>query len=140
MNIAIIICAHGKLAIEMLNTTELIIGKQKNIDAIEFLIGEGTNDIIKKYNKSIKKLNIEKGLIFFVDIWGGSPYNAANKILNEKNITCDIISGINIPMMLETLIEREENNELKKLIKIAIKNGKLGINNTNKNLFTNKKK
>ncbi len=132
MNTAIIICTHGKLATEFLNTAELIIGKQKNIKTINFFTGENIDDILKKYEIAIKNLNIKNGLIFLVDIWGGSPFNAANKILNEKNITCDIISGINIPMILEILMEREENDNFEKLIKIAIKNGKIGIKNTKK--------
>ncbi len=124
---------HGKLAIEILKTIELIIGKQKNIKAIKFLTGENVENIIKKYKKCFTKLNIKKGIIFFVDILGGSPFNAANRILNYKNnINGEIISGTNIPMLLETLMSRDDNkNNINKLIKIALKKGKKGINSTN---------
>ncbi len=143
MNIAIIICMHGKLAIEILNTIKLIIGKQKNISAIEFLPGENIDNLIYKYKKSFKKLKINKGIIFFVDILGGSPFNAANKILNTKKIKCDIISGTNIPMLLETLMSREEKKSFNTLINTALKIGKKSISNTiklkEKNYKNNKK-
>ncbi len=131
MNISIIICMHGSLAIEMLKTIELIIGKQLNIFAIKFLTGENTDNLIYKYEKCIKKNKI-KNLIFFVDIWGGSPFNAANKILNINNkIKGEIISGTNIPMLLEIIMCKKENNKINKLIKIALDSGKKGINSTN---------
>ncbi len=132
MNTAIIICMHGTLSIEILKTIELIIGKQKNIFAIKFLPGENINNLIKKYKKSFKKLNISNGIIFFVDIMGGSPFNAANKILHTQKIKCDIISGTNIPMLLEVCMAREEKKKFNKLINLAINTGKESINNINK--------
>ncbi len=144
--VSIIICMHGKLSIEILNTIELIIGKQKNIIALDFLPNENTNNLIKKYNKSIKKLDVNKGIIFFVDILGGSPFNAANQILNKNKIKCEIIYGTNIPMLIETLMSRDENKNFYELIEIAVKIGKKSINSTkikinkNKNIYNNNKK
>ncbi len=132
MNIAIIICMHGKLGIEMLKTTELIIGKKKNIKAIEFLTGENTEHLIKKYKKEIKKLNIKNGIIFFVDIMGGSPFNAANKFLYNKKIKSDIISGTNISMLLETIMSANDKISFESLINKIINTGKNNINNINK--------
>ncbi len=144
MNIAIIICMHGTLSLEILKTIELIIGKQKNIFAIKFLPGENLNNLIIKYKKSFKKLNISQGIIFFVDIIGGSPFNAANKILHTQKNKCDIISGTNIPMLIETCMAREEKKNFDQLIDIAIKTGKKSINNIyniikNKNNIKKKK-
>ncbi len=134
MKILIIICMHGKLAIEILKTIELIIGKQSNTFAIKFLTGENTDNIINKYKKCIKKSNIKK-IIFFVDILGGSPFNAANNILNtNKKIKGEIISGTNIPMLLEVFMCIKENNKIYKLVNIAIKSGKKGINSTTFNI------
>ncbi len=137
--IAIIICMHGNLALEILNTIELIIGKQKNIKSIKFLSGENTENIIKKYKKEINKLYIKKGIIFFVDILGGSPFNAANRILyNNKKIKGEIVSGTNIPMLLEVLISRKKKN-INEITKIALKSGKEGINITKINNIKKKK-
>ncbi len=134
---------HGKLAKEILKTIELIIGKQKNTIAIKFLAKENTDILINKYKKKIKKLNIKNGIIFFVDIWGGSPFNAANKFLENIKNKYDIITGTNIPMLLEVFMSREDNN-IHQLIKIAKNFGKKGIKNvylkSNKKYNTQKKK
>lgn len=142
MSTAIIICMHGKLGLELLNSSELIIGKQKNILSIDFLEKENVDNLYYKYKKSIKLLNTKKGLIFFVDIFGGSPFNAANKILNKKKIKCDIICGTNIPMILETLIIRKDNITFEEIINNALNKGKEGITNVikKKNLNNLKKK
>ncbi len=141
MKTSIIICMHGNLATEILNTIELIIGTQKNIKAINFLSNENIDNIIKKYKNYIKKYCNNKNIIFFVDILGGSPYNAANRLLNyKKNIIAEIISGTNIPMLLETIMSRNTNTSINKLIKIALNNGIKGIKSTNFNINKNKKK
>ncbi len=130
--VAIIICMHGTLGVEFLNTIKLIIGNQNNIIALNFLSKENINDLLKKYKKSIKKLNINKGIIFFVDILGGSPFNAAIKLMsNKKKIKWDIIYGTNMPMLLEILILRENKKNIIKLIKNALIIGKNNINNIN---------
>lgn len=140
MNTFIIICMHGKLATEIIKTIELIIGKQKNIIAINFLENENLDNIIEKYKNSLKKIDKKYKLIFFVDIFGGTPFNAANKILNEKKIKCDIISGTNVPMLLETLISREDKKNFNELINIAIKTGKNNIKNILNNKINKKNK
>ncbi|BFI91036.1 PTS mannose transporter subunit IIAB [Enterobacterales bacterium endosymbiont of Anomoneura mori] len=132
MTVAIIISTHGIAAKEMLSTTEMLIGKQKNVNCIDFLSEENSENLFLKYNKSIKSLNINKGLIFLVDIWGGSPFNIASRIVTKHN-NYEIISGVNIPMLVELFLAREDNITFKELINIAYLNGKNGIK-----LFKNK--
>lgn len=136
MTIAIILSTHGFTSKQLLKTTEMIAGKQQNIAWVDLLPEENTEMLMKKYSTHLSTLNISTGVLFLVDIWGGSPFNAANNLMaNKKNY--DIITGINIPMLIELCIERENNHSLKKLVKIALKCGKDSIksvrNSTPKN-------
>lgn len=103
----IILAAHGLLAKEMLNSTEMICGKQKNVDVIEFVPGEDTEDLIQKYMGCISKLEKDSEILIVVDLFGGSPYNAAFDIV-MKNKKIDILTGMNMPMLLELLMVREK--------------------------------
>ncbi len=123
--IAIILGTHGKFSEEILKSTEMILGEQENIATITFLPGEGADDLMKKYEDAIKSLKCEDGVLFMVDLFGGSPFNAASRIAaKEENM--DIITGINIPMLLEVFSAREDST-VEELAKLALSTGHLGI-------------
>jgi PTS system mannose-specific IIB component len=44
---------------------------------------------------------IQQGVLFLVDTWGGSPFNAASRIVVDKE-HYEVIAGVNIPMLVET--------------------------------------
>ncbi|AKC60009.1 PTS mannose transporter subunit IIAB [Blochmannia endosymbiont of Polyrhachis (Hedomyrma) turneri] len=136
MDIAIIIGTHGSASEQLLKTTEMILGKQDNVACTDFFPGENTETLINKYNTHILKLKTQSGLLFLVDLWGGSPFNAAQQIIIGKK-NCDIVTGVNIPMLTEIFMAQEDHLSLKKLVQIAINNGKAGIKNINhKNTHT----
>lgn len=44
----VVLVAHGKLAHEMKNSGEMIFGKLDNFHTLEFLIGEGLENVVQK--------------------------------------------------------------------------------------------
>ena len=120
--IAIILGTHGKFSLELLKSSEMIFGKQENIECITFETGESADDLVKKYEIAIEKLDIKEGLLFMVDLFGGSPFNAASRIAITKD-DIDIVSGVNLPMLLEVFASRDFNT-LDEVIKTALDSGK----------------
>lgn len=107
--IPIIIAAHGKLAGELFNSAQMIFGKQENVNTISFILGENTEDLKSKYRESLKKFTDSKEILIIVDLFGGSPYNAAFEIaVTNENI--DILSGASLPMLLEIFAMRDNLN------------------------------
>ncbi|WP_443661769.1 mannose/fructose/sorbose PTS transporter subunit IIA [Clostridium sp.] len=134
--IAIILGTHGKFSEEMLKSTEMILGKQENVATITYLPGEGSDDLMKKYEDEIKSLQCEAGVLFMVDLFGGSPFNAASRIVaKEENM--DIVTGINIPMLLGVFSAREDLT-VDKLAQIAISTGQMGMKSLKKTLKNTK--
>lgn len=123
--VAIIIGTHGKFSKEILRSSEMIFGEQENIKAITFEPGESPDDLVKKYKKAINELEIHDGVLFMVDIFGGSPFNSANRIVVE-NANMDIITGINLPMLLEIYGSRSYSS-LAELMSIGKKSACEGI-------------
>ena len=78
---AIIVGTHGRLAEELLSSVEMIFGEVQNTAAVTFLPGEGPADITAKYEAALEKLDTSGGVLFLVDIFGGTPYNAACRIV-----------------------------------------------------------
>jgi len=123
--IAIILATHGKFSKELLKSSEMIFGKQENIECVTFEPGESPDDLVKKYENEIEKLDVKSGLIFMVDLFGGSPFNAASRIaINNDNI--DIVSGVNLPMLLEVFTARDDK-PLDEVINIAVESGRYAI-------------
>ncbi|MDC9588674.1 PTS mannose transporter subunit IIAB [Xenorhabdus sp. XENO-10] len=126
MSIAIMIGTHGAAAEQLLHTTEMLIGEQENVSYIDFVPGENADTLFDKYNKKLESLDTEQGVLFFVDTWGGSPFNAANRIVVDKD-NYEIITGVNIPMLVEAFMCRDDDPSMEELVSVALEAGKEGV-------------
>ncbi|MBU5592452.1 mannose/fructose/sorbose PTS transporter subunit IIA [Clostridium sp. MSJ-4] len=123
--LGIIIGTHGRFSEELLKTSEMIFGKQENIETVTFEPGEGSEGLVAKYEAALQKLDREKGVLFLVDLFGGSPFNAASRIaINNENM--DILTGVNLPMLLE-IYGLRETLSLEDIVSIGESSGKEGI-------------
>lgn len=107
--VSIIISAHGKFSEEILKSAEMIFGKQEQVETVTFLPGEGVEELEIKYNNILKKLASQNEVLFMVDLFGGSPFNVASEIAAGKE-NMDIITGINLPMLLSVFENRKDKN------------------------------
>ena len=123
--IALIISTHGKFSEELVKSSEMIFGSQSNVGVVTFKPGEGTDNLVDKYNNLINELDCKDGVLFMVDLFGGSPFNAAS-ILALKNDNMEIVSGVNLPMLLEVFGSRDFSS-LSELVEIAQNSGKDAI-------------
>ena len=126
MTIAIVIGTHGWAAEQLLKTAEMLLGEQENVGWIDFVPGENAETLIEKYQARLAELDTSKGVLFLVDTWGGSPFNAASRIVVDKP-DYDVIAGVNIPMLVETLMGRDDNPSFEELIHIAVEAGREGV-------------
>lgn len=123
--IALIIASHGELAEKLVDTSEMIFGKQENIGVVNFLPGENFDNLKNKYEEQLDKLDTKDGVLFLVDIFGGSPFKVASSVaLNDENM--DIIAGMSLPMLLEIYKTRDYLN-LEQVVKFAKETAQAGI-------------
>ncbi|CAD6510904.1 PTS mannose transporter subunit IIAB [Candidatus Profftia tarda] len=125
-SVAIIIGTHGAAAEQLLKTAEMLIGKQSNVAFIDFVPGENAETLIEKYTERLRHLKSSKGVIFLVDTWGGSPFNAASSIVINKD-NHQVITGVNIPMLVEIFMARDDDLSFDELVVLALKTGREGI-------------
>ncbi|MEE4411732.1 MULTISPECIES: PTS mannose transporter subunit IIAB [unclassified Serratia (in: enterobacteria)] len=126
MAIAIIIGTHGTAAEQLLKTTEMLLGEQDNVAFIDFVPGENAETLIEKYNLKISELDTSGGVLFLVDTWGGSPFNAASRIAVDKE-NHEVVTGVNIPMLVETFMARDDNPGFDELVALALETGREGV-------------
>ena len=125
MTIAIVIGTHGWAAEQLLKTAEMLLGEQENVGWIDFVPGENAETLIEKYNAQLAKLDTSKGVLFLVDTWGGSPFNAASRIVDKEHY--EVIAGVNIPMLVETFMARDDNPSFDELVALAVETGSEGV-------------
>ena len=121
--VGVIICTHGNSAPELLKSAEMICGKQENCQTVSFTEGESLEQLKSEISEKISKL---KGTVFcLTDLKGGTPFNTLVSLL-KSNPEMEIITGVNIPMLLELFINR---SQLKKeeLLSGITEAGKTGI-------------
>lgn len=126
MTIAIVIGTHGWAAEQLLKTAEMLLGEQENVGWIDFVPGENAETLIEKYNAQLAKLETSKGVLFLVDTWGGSPFNAASRIVVDKE-HYEVVAGVNIPMLVETFMARDDNPSFDELVALAVETGREGV-------------
>lgn len=115
--LSIIIGTHGRFSEELLRSSEMIYGKQENVATVTFEVGEGIENLLEKYYKALKALDCSEGVLFMVDLFGGSPFNAASSIAFANN-HMDMVTGVNLPMLLEVYSMRKVTNLEEIVIKI----------------------
>ncbi|MFP1725007.1 PTS mannose transporter subunit IIAB [Lonsdalea quercina] len=126
MSIAIILCTHGATAGPLLNTAEMILGKQDNVGWIDFVPGENAETLLEKYQTKLGELDTAQGVLFLVDTWGGSPFNAASRLVTDKE-NHEVVTGANIPMLVETFMARDDDPSFADLVAIALEAGRAGV-------------
>ncbi|KQN53103.1 MULTISPECIES: PTS mannose transporter subunit IIAB [unclassified Erwinia] len=126
MTIAIVIGTHGWAAEQLLKTAEMLLGEQDNVGWIDFVPGENAETLIEKYQQRLSQLDTAQGVLFLVDTWGGSPFNAASRLVVDQALH-DVVAGVNIPMLVEVLMARDDNPTFDELVALAVETGREGV-------------
>ncbi|MGF7398336.1 PTS sugar transporter subunit IIA [Thermoanaerobacterium thermosaccharolyticum] len=126
--IGFLIIGHNHFGSGILSAAEMIIGKQKNIEYIDFLPDFDTALLDEAINQTLEKLNYSEGIIIFTDLIGGSPFNRSMVVFTEKpEYNIHVLSGTNLPILIEALNLRERINNPEILVKQILKIGKDNI-------------
>ncbi|WP_455796131.1 PTS sugar transporter subunit IIA [Clostridium butyricum] len=123
--IGVVVGTHGMFSEEIVKSSEMIFGKQENVSSVTFKPGEGGEHLVEKYKKAIEKLDCTDGILFMVDLFGGSPFNAASMIAMNME-KAEIVTGVNLPMLLEVFGSKEFMS-ITELVNIAEGSGREAI-------------
>ena len=116
--IHLIVACHGRFAEELVNSAAMVFGEAEGVHAVTFMPGEGPEDLIRKYEAIMAEAGISDDVLFLVDLFGGSPYNAAIRVA-APTARADVLSGVNLPMLLELLDSRDDKSTVADLVKRA---------------------
>ena len=122
----ILLLSHGLFAQELLNTCRMIDSEVEDVCALCLTDG-GIESFSEKLNLYLKK-NESENILFFCDLKHGSPYNQL--LINMIEIKVNkykIITGMNLPMVLQAVIKMHASTDLDDIVKISSEAGVEGI-------------
>lgn len=108
--IGILVVAHGALGDELINSVAMIMGRVSLLRAVGLKSDQGLDELREEIKKAWE--NLERGgadrLLVLVDMFGGSCSNVAARFVSERDPkSAAVITGVNLPMVLEAAIDRE---------------------------------
>lgn len=124
--IPILVITHGESASKLVETAEMITGKQDECQTVKFVMGESLDKLKDDIVDHINKFENTSDTLCLADLKGGTPFNVLVE-LTKKYPKMDIITGVNVPMLMETFIQRTIGISKENLIRKAIDAGHKGI-------------
>lgn len=108
----IVIASHGNMAQGILDTSKLFFGEQQQMKAFCLQANDNPDDFVEVLRQGIKDVDTGDGVIVFCDMLFGSPCNCMMRILSENvdNPKLDVITGVNLAMILQILAVRENSD------------------------------
>ena len=119
-----LIVTHGRLATELLNAAEAIVGDVQNIAAVSIGWHDDVEMASSMIEKAIKRVDSGSGVLVLTDMFGGTPTNIASAFLD--NGVVEVVTGVNLPMLIK-LIRLEAGVDLAAAAELVRENGQNNI-------------
>lgn len=124
--VGIILASHGGFAEGIKQSGAMVFGEQPNLAAVTLLPSQGPADVKRQMEEAIASFDDPNQVLFLVDLWGGTPFNQANGLLAGHEDTWAIVTGLNLPMLIEAYALRmgmDSAQEIAKMIAPSAKDG-----------------
>ncbi|OGF49047.1 MAG: hypothetical protein A2231_03745 [Candidatus Firestonebacteria bacterium RIFOXYA2_FULL_40_8] len=113
--IGIVIVSHGNLCESLVHTSQMILGKQDKITSVPLTPSEGLDDLREKMREAVEELASPEGVLILADMFGGSAANVSTIFLTTHKV--GVVTGVNLPMLLESMLSRSSYTDVKQLAK-----------------------
>ncbi|MBF4804376.1 PTS sugar transporter subunit IIA [Lancefieldella rimae] len=124
--IGCILTGHGTFANGLADALSMITGDQDYFIPVPF-IEAGAASYPETLASTISDLlDQTDGVLIFCDLLGGTPFNQA-MMLSQNYNNVEVVTGTNLPMLLETLSLRLASTTLTDLLQTALESGIAGV-------------
>jgi PTS system mannose-specific IIA component len=124
--VGILVVSHGNMAEGMIDAARMIVGIMEGVASVSLKEEDAVEDLMGRIEAALNEVDQGDGALILVDAFGASPFNASARLaLNRKN-KVEVITGMNLPMLLELAVQRE-GQDLKMVTQIALEAGTTSI-------------
>ena len=104
--IGVIVVTHGQFGQELLRTAQDIAGRQDSVASLSVTSDMGLDSVGQALADTVARLGAGDGTLVMVDMLGGTPCNAS--LLKTKSLPLEIVTGVNLYMILSSFTHRGE--------------------------------
>jgi PTS system mannose-specific IIA component len=94
-----LIVTHGRLAIELLNAAEMIVGEIHHITAVSLGWHDDVDMATGMIEKALQRVQSPDGVLILTDMFGGTPTNISSTFLDHDKV--EVVTGVNLPMLIK---------------------------------------
>ena len=125
--VGIILASHGQFAEGILQSGSMIFGEQENVKAVILKPSEGPDDLRAKLEEAVASFDNQDEVLFLVELGGGTPFNQSNTLFEEHKDKWAIVSGLNLPMLIEAYASRFSMESAHEIAAHIIETAKDGV-------------
>jgi len=119
-----LIVTHGRLAIELLNAAEMIVGEIHHMAAVSIGWHDDAGMATSMIERALDRVQSPDGVLILTDMFGGTPTNIASTFLDRGKI--EIVTGVNLPMLIK-LAQMNEGQTLQNAANLVREQGQNSI-------------
>ncbi len=101
--IGLVVVAHAKLASELINAAEMIVGPMDGAVAVEIKPDDSVDTIRGALASAMASVAAD-GIIIMTDMFGGTPSNMSLSFLEDNRV--EVLTGVNLPMLIKFASDR----------------------------------
>jgi PTS system mannose-specific IIA component len=101
-----VLVTHGRLAAELVNALEHVVGPQANVASICIAPDDDMEQRRRDILDAVETTDTGEGVILLTDMFGGTPSNLAISVMDRAKV--EVIAGINLPMLVKLASVREK--------------------------------
>ena len=125
--VGIVLASHGDLAAGIKQTASMVFGDQPDVVTVSLQPSMGPDDLRAEIEKEVATLSDPEQVLFLVDLWGGTPFNQINGLL-DAHPTWVAVTGMNLPMVITAYSGRfDANATAQDIAKSLLKESRDGV-------------
>jgi PTS system mannose-specific IIA component len=97
--IGVVVVTHGRLAAELVNAAEAIVGELPRFAAVSIGWHDDVDAAREEMARAITRVEGPHGVLLLTDMFGGTPANLALTFLSAGKV--EVLTGVNLPMLIK---------------------------------------
>lgn len=106
----IIVVSHGDFAKGLINSAQMLVGEQEELQAYGIYPTEDRSILSDKIEKILSNKKYGEEILILSDIFHGTPFNVCVELMEHYEFYH--LTGINLPLMVEILLQRSAGSNV----------------------------
>ena len=114
--IGLVLVSHGNLGQVLLDTASEIVGPIPCAVALAIERHQGCDAVEQRLREAVVSVDDGGGVLILAVMFGGTACNISLRVLDD--FTCEVVTGVNLPMLLKVANELPENDDVAALAQL----------------------